>query len=148
MHITVSREVPADPDRVWAHLTEVSNLAALSPENLSSTWLDEPGPGARFKGRNAMGPLLRWSTVATVTEWEPGRRFGFEISPPSRTRWRYELEPVAGGGTRVTESMTKDEEQPLPIRVLQRFVGRVTDREAHLRAGMEQTLERLAETLR
>lgn len=55
---------------------------------------------------------------------------------------------MAGGGTRVTESMTKDEEQPLPIRVLQRFVGRVTDREAHLRAGMEQTLERLAETLR
>jgi uncharacterized protein YndB with AHSA1/START domain len=145
VHITVSREVPADPDRVWAHLTEVANLAELSPENLSSTWLDEPGPGARFKGRNANG-FLRWSTVATVTEWEPGQRFGFEISPPSRTRWRYELEPVAGG-TRVTESMTKDEAQPLPIRVLQRLGG-VTDREAHLRSGMEQTLARLAAALR
>ena len=77
-----------------------------------------------------------------VTRAEPGRAFGFDVPPPSRSSWLFEIEP-APGGCRVTESMQRDGAQPLPIRVLQRLAG-VTDRAEHLRAGMVATLDRLA----
>ena len=113
--ITVSRVVPADPQTVWSFLTDVSRFGELSPENVESRWLgDERGVGARFKGRNRI-KWMSWSTVCTVTASEPGRVFSFESSSPSRTRWSYALEAV-DGGTRVTESLAKDDPQPAPIR--------------------------------
>jgi hypothetical protein len=144
--ITVSRVIPADPQVVWDFITDVSHMGELSPENTESRWLDGAAPavGARFKGRNKL-KWLSWTTVATVTALEHGRLFSFESSPPSRTRWSYVLEPV-DGGTRVTESMAKDDRQPAPIRLLQKLVG-VTDRGGDVRAGMETTLERLEQTL-
>lgn len=146
LSVTVSRTVPADPDTVWAIISDPDRLAALSPETTRTEWVDgQRGLGARFKGHNRVG-WVRWTTVATVTTYEPGRAFGFETSPPSRSRWRYELEPV-DGGTRVTESMRKQDPQPAPIRLLMRLVG-VTDRAAHLRAGMTETLERLDAAIR
>ena len=139
--ITVSRTLPADPQTIWEVLSDLSRMGELSPENTESRWLDaQRGVGARFKGRNRLG-WLRWTTVATVTAWEPGRRFAFVTSAPSRTRWSYALEPVEGG-TRVTETVVKDDPQAAPIRLLQRLTG-VSDRDASLRAGMETTLERL-----
>ena len=139
--ITVTRVVPADPQVVWDYLIDVSHMGELSPENVESRWLDDDrAVGARFKGRNKLN-WLSWTTVATVTAWEPGRLFSFESSPPSRTRWSYALEPV-DGGTRVVESMFKADPQAAPIRFLQKLVG-ATDREAIVRDGMETTLERL-----
>ena len=145
LDVTVSRMIAADPDTVWAILSDVTRMPELSPETLRVRRLDDApvAVGSRFKGGNRIG-LLRWTTVATVTELEPGRAFAFEISPPSRTQWRYELDPVEGG-TRVTESMRKEDPQPAPIRAMQRLVG-VTDRAEHLRAGMTTTLDRLAAT--
>lgn len=143
--ITVSRTLPADPQTVWEVLSDLSRMSELSPENTESRWLDaQRAVGARFKGRNRLG-WLRWSTVATVTAWEPGRRLAFETSPPSRSRWTYALEPVEGG-TRVTESVVKDDPQPAPIRLMQRLAG-VSDRQASLRDGMETTLERLEQAV-
>jgi len=140
--VTVSTVVPASPDLVYAMLSDVTAIGARSPETYAAQWLDGAGEeGSRFKGRNRIG-FLRWSTVATVTEAAAGRAFAFETSAPSRTSWRYDLEAV-DGGTRVTESMCKQEQQPLPIRLMQRAAG-VSDREAHLRAGMTTTLARLA----
>lgn len=139
--ITVSRVVPADPQKVWTLLTDVTTFGELSPENVESHWLgDERGVGARFAGSNKLS-WAKWSTTATVTDWEPGLRFGFDTSAPSATHWSYELEAVEGG-TRVTESMLKADKQVLPIRILQRVIG-VSDRVACVREGMETTLERL-----
>ncbi len=56
--------------------------------------------------------------------------------------WRYTFAEV-DGSTVVTESVTQQRPTPAPIRFLQRRAG-VTDRSAHLRQGMETTLERLA----
>jgi ligand-binding SRPBCC domain-containing protein len=143
LDVTVSRVIAADPDTVWAILTDVDRMPELSPETLKVRRLDDApvAVGSQFKGGNRIG-FLRWTTVATVTELDPGRAFAFEISPPSRTHWRYELVAV-DGGTRITESMRKDDPQPAPIRAMQRLVG-VTDRAEHLRAGMTTTLDRLA----
>ena len=73
---------------------------------------------------------------------ESAARFSFSTSAPSRSTWTYTLEPIPDG-TRVTETMRKDGDQPGPIRAMQRLAG-VRDRQAHLAAGMTTTLERLA----
>ena len=141
--ISVTREVAASPEAVYALIADVTRVGEHSPETVSAQWVEGTPTevGARFKGRNKLG-FLSWTTVSTVVTAEPGRRFVFETSAPSRTTWSYVLEPTAGG-TRVTESMRKDGGQPAPIRVLQRLAG-VRDRHAHLHAAMTTTLQRLA----
>ena len=140
MRISVRRTVPAPPEAVYEVISDVTSIGDRSPEATGATWLT---PGRRFLGHNRIGPLYRWSTVCTVTEDEPGTAFEFVASWPSRTTWRYELAPVAGG-TEVTESMIKQSPQYPPIRWTQDLVG-VPDRGANLRAGMQTTLDRLAE---
>jgi hypothetical protein len=48
--------------------------------------------------------------------------------------------------TEVTLTMTKMQPQAAPVLAIQRMVG-VHDRAQHLRTGMDQTLERLAQQL-
>lgn len=142
LSVTVTREVAAPPDDLYALVTDLGTVGDRSPETLSARWLSGSGEvGSTFKGRNRLG-FLTWSTVSTVTEAVPGTRFSFTTSAPSRSTWTYTFEPV-DGGTRVTESMRKDDRQPAPIRWMQRLAG-VRDRSAHLEAGMTTTLERLA----
>jgi putative intracellular protease/amidase/uncharacterized protein YndB with AHSA1/START domain len=141
--VSVSRAVPAPPDRVYALISDITRMGEWSPETRSAYWRE---PGRRFTGRNRIGPLYRWSMSATVTEAVPGRAFAFTTDRPSSTTWRYDLEPVEGG-TRVTESMTRAAPQLAVVRAVQRGVG-VRDRVAHLRDGMTTTLERLDAALR
>lgn len=141
--LTVSRVVAADPATVWAVLSDLTRMGELSPETTTTSYLDgatAPAPGVRFRGRNKVR-LLSWTTVCTVHEVEAERLLRFESSPPSRSTWTYRLELVPEG-TLVTETMTKQNEQPAPVRLLQSLVG-VRDRHASLRQGMEATLERL-----
>lgn len=141
-HIAVCRDVQASPETVYDLITDLTRIGEHSPETVSASWIegDSAAVGSRFKGRNKMG-FLTWTTVSTVLAAEPGRVFSFSTSS-SDTTWTYTLEPVPHG-TRVTETMQKDGDQPGPIRVLQRLAG-VSDRHAHLRAGMTTTLERVA----
>lgn len=144
LSVTVNRLVAASPECVYDVVSDVSRMGELSPETVYAEWTgdsDRAEVGATFRGRNRIG-VLRWTTAPVVTRAEPGRAFGFDVPPPSRSSWLFELEP-APGGCRVTESMHRDGPQPLPIRVLQRLAG-VTDRAEHLRAGMSATLDRLA----
>ena len=64
---------------------------------------------------------------------------------PEPASGRYKLTPVEGG-TLVTETMTKQQPQYAPVRLIQSAVG-VPDRGAHLRESMRATLDALAETL-
>ena len=139
--VSVSRVIAAPSDELYALISDVTTIGSRSPETVEARWVVGTGAvGSRFRGRNRIGSL-RWSTVSTVVQADPGRAFCFEVAAPSRTRWSYVLEPVPGG-TRVTEAMRRDAPQPLPIRLLQRLAG-VTDREAHLRDGMSATLDHL-----
>ena len=140
--VQASRLIDAPPDRLYALLSDVTTMGSRSPEARDAVWLSGGGEvGSRFKGSNRI-KAMRWTTVATVTVADPGRRFAFVTSAPSRSTWTYELSPQRGG-TLVTESVVKHDAQPLPIRWLQRLAG-VTDRAASLRHGIESTLERLA----
>lgn len=143
LSVQVSRTIAAPPERVYALISDVTRMGQWSPETYAASWVE---PGRRFKGKNRIGSLYRWTMTATVTEATPGRTFAFTTAWPSSSCWRYDLQAVEGG-TRVTESMTRTTPQAAIVRSIQIAVG-VRDRAAHLRAGMTTTLDRLDAALR
>jgi Polyketide cyclase / dehydrase and lipid transport len=103
--------IDADPQAVYALITDLPTLASLAEETAAMKWRkgDSAAPGAVFKGTNRNG-IRRWSTTCTVTDAEPGSAFAFDVAylgiPVSH--WRYDIVPVAGdadGRCRVTEQM-------------------------------------------
>ena len=140
LHVSVSRVIPADPLTVHDALSDITTIGQRSPETHAAKWIT---PGKKFKGYNHIGPLYRWSTVCTITEDAPGHTFAFDVAWPSKTSWRYDLTAL-DDATEVTLTMTKNQPQAAPVVAIQRMVG-VHDRAQHLRTGMDQTLQRLAQ---
>ncbi|HWH32559.1 MAG TPA: SRPBCC family protein [Egibacteraceae bacterium] len=96
---TVSIEVEAPPEDVYAFVTSVEKLGALGPECERCEWVE---PGVHFRGHNRVGDFT-WSTDCFVVADEPGRRFAYEVGEPRYVRWTYELAPAASG-TRLAHS--------------------------------------------
>ena len=144
--MSATREISASADALWAMVSDVTRMGEWSPENQGGEWLGGatgPQPGAKFKAKNRVGKRS-WSTVATVVDAEPGRRFSFRVSagPVKVSDWSYTFEPTPSG-CRVTESWT--DLRPGWFKPIARLGTGVADRTTHNRIGMEQTLERLAE---
>ncbi|HEY5110079.1 MAG TPA: SRPBCC family protein [Acidimicrobiales bacterium] len=100
----VAVHVEAPPSAVWAFVTDLDVLAQFSDEFQGGEWLDPstaPGVGARFHGRNE-NPRAAWDVTCTVTDWEPGRAFGWCVEDPDApvASWRFTLD-VEDGGTRL-----------------------------------------------
>ncbi len=119
-------------------------MGEWSPEALGGEWIKGatgPAVGAQFKGDNQNGSKS-WTTIATVTAWEPARRFEFRVTGPVKVaQWSYQFTP-AGAGCQVTETWT-DLRNPL-IKLLGKPFSGVGDRVSHNRATMQKTLDRLA----
>lgn len=99
-------DIAAPPEAAFAALSDLASMGGRSPENTGGEWLDgAPGPalGARFRGTNTHGEDS-WATVATVTDFEPPARFGFEVKYGilKVSRWLFEVE-ATDGGCRVSE---------------------------------------------
>jgi uncharacterized protein YndB with AHSA1/START domain len=144
--VSVSRDVAAPTERVWDLVSDLTRMGEWSPENTGGTWVKgaaAPATGARFRGTNAHGKKS-WVTNVVVDTCEPGRQFSFEVTAAGFkvARWSYEIEPT-DIGSRVTETWT-DRRNPLA-----RTLGKPASGTAHdadqTRAGMETTLERLAQ---
>jgi Polyketide cyclase / dehydrase and lipid transport len=143
--VSVEREVAAPADTAWAMVSDVTRMGQWSPEAVGSRWLGEasgPAVGARFRGRNRRG-WRRWSTTARVVECEQGRTFAFDVSSIGLkvARWGYRFEPTSSG-CRVEERW--EDHRGVLIKAIGRLAIGVSDRAAHNRQGMTQTLERLA----
>jgi uncharacterized protein YndB with AHSA1/START domain len=143
--VSVTVEIDAPAERVFAMVSDVTRMCEWSPENESAKWLGGatgPQPGARFRGTNRNGKK-KWNTVAKIDRLEPGRAFSFHVSATGLkvAEWRYELEPTARGGCRVTETWI--DERGRIVKVMGKAVSGVDDRAAHNRAGIEQTLQNL-----
>jgi hypothetical protein len=148
-HITIG----ASPAEVFAVVGDPLAMARLGAEVHEARWLDgatSPAVGARFRGINRNGPR-RWSTVCRVTDFEPGRRFGYDVTVEVGSvvrmpisRWQYDLEPT-DAGCLLTESNW--------IRTptwLATLTGPVTGRPDRLAANqshIELTLQRVGELL-
>ena len=73
--------VAAEPEQVYAVITDVTRIAEWSHECRRARWLgDTTGPvvGGRFQGTNTVN-RFSWSRTCTITALEPGRLFGYEI---------------------------------------------------------------------
>ncbi len=143
--VSVSREISAPAEQVWAMVADVTRMPEWSPENECSVWLGGatgPAAGAKFRGTNQNGSK-RWKTVAAVTAAEPGRIFTFAVKagPFKVAEWAYTFDPTPGG-CRVTETWT-DQRNGL-TKVLSKWASGVSERSSHNRQGMEETLRRLA----
>ena len=84
--------IDADPTKVYGLITDLPTLASLAEENEAARWHkgDKAAPGAVFRGTNRNG-FRRWTTTCTVTDAEPGRAFGFDVSylGVPIAHWRY-----------------------------------------------------------
>jgi hypothetical protein len=146
---SVERVVPADPEAVYAVVSDVTRIGERSPECQTAAWL--PGApagavGSVFRGRNRAGLLARWSRRCEVLAAERGRAFAFrtlperlDVSRRDSTTWRYDLEAV-DGGTRVTHSY---EITLLPLRPMRALYGRLIPQHRDMRPQMQANLEAL-----
>ena len=146
-HDSVSIEIAAPPEQVYALVSDITRMGEWSPECVRCTWTKGatgPAVGARFRAKNKGGRGPAWYNTPTVTVADPGREFAFNRSGPGigSYTWSYRMEPH-GEGTRLTESF--DAEQPLGSVmswITERWTGS-DDRDADLRRGMTLTLDRI-----
>jgi hypothetical protein len=139
---TVTVEAPAE--RVYAIVSDLPGMGAISNENVGGRWLGGatgPAVGARFRGHNR-NSWRRWSTSVRVEAASPGHEFTFRVSfwgvPVSR--WSYTFVP-AGAGTAVTETWT--DRRPWWFKGAAGLTTGVMDREAATARGIEHTLAAL-----
>ncbi|MBZ5740899.1 SRPBCC family protein [Nocardioides mangrovi] len=137
-------DVAAPPDRVWALLTDLPRMRDWSPELVRMVPLKPGGlrVGQWYLGINRRKAVV-WPTRSVVAEVEPLRRLTWDTRS-SGARWIWELEPAAGGGTRVVHR------RPVPrgITGLSKvfaplFLGGSAGHADELEAGMAQTVARL-----
>ena len=147
--VTVDVDAPAE--RVFALVSDVTRMGEWSPESTGGSWRSgTPGAvGATFRGSNRRG-RASWSTTCQVVASERGRVFAFAVGTTTRPEsvWRYDLEPLPDGRTRVTESFELPRPMGAASRLLTRLTMGVRDREADLEDGMRTTLQRLAAAAR
>ena len=142
-----SIEIAAPAELVYDLVSNVPDLPKWAAETDRCTWLDGaegPAVGARFRGRNSYHGR-RWATTCTVTDADPGRRFGFRVQTAgfATASWRYEIEPTETG-CRVTESTLRTVPRPIALLVNRLLLG-IPDRDAHNQRNIERTLARLKE---
>jgi uncharacterized protein YndB with AHSA1/START domain len=94
--------------------------------------------GSRF-GMSMRYWGLPYRITNEVVEFEPGRRIAW--THLSRVSWRYELEPLPGGGCRVTETWDPGRS---PARAVYRLLGFPARTQAAI-DGTLRTLKALAE---
>ena len=146
-HDSVTVDIAAPPERVYALVSDITRMGEWSPECFQCSWTKGatgPEVGARFKAKNKGGRGPAWFNTPVVTAAEQGTKFAFNRSGPgiASYTWTHVLEPTTTG-TRVTESY--DAEKPLGAFMTwltMKWTGS-PDRDADLHAGMTTTLARI-----
>jgi hypothetical protein len=142
--------IAASPEQLYDLVADVTTTGARSSECHACEWLPGRAPagtvGARFRGRNRRGPVIRWSRVCEVVAADRPRRFAFrtvperiDLSRRDSTTWSYDFapEPV---GTRVVHSF---EITQLPLAPFKLLYGRVMSHHRDMRPSARETLELL-----
>ena len=94
--------IEAPPEVVWAHVSDIHLMPALSTELRHVEWLDGatgPRPGNRFLGRNGHPSLGSWETISTVVECARPRTFAWAVGDPDvpSALWRFTLHEQGTG---------------------------------------------------
>lgn len=102
--VSVSRVIHAPAATIFDVLTDPTRHGEIDGSGMVQRARGEStrlAMGSRFGMDMQMGPLP-YRITNRVVEFDEGRLIAWQHF--GRHRWRYELEPVAGGSTRVTES--------------------------------------------
>ena len=142
--ISVTEEIAAPAELVWALVTDLPRMGEWSPENLGGEWTKGAtgaAVGASFKGRNRNGKKA-WSTSVKVNELDAPKKFSFALMALGKNwcDWVYEITPSTSGCT-VTHSWI--DHRSKIANILGKLVTGVSDRSEHNRRNMEQTLKNL-----
>ena len=143
VHGSATVHVNASADEVFALLTDLERLPALSPENQRCEFLGDSSTieiGAMFRGHNRAGDY-EWHADCVVTELEPARRFAYEVPPKFEhaTTWAYSIEPDEDGtGCTVTEEF----HAPM-LAMPDVYPGRIEGRRDNLEKACEKTMANL-----
>jgi uncharacterized protein YndB with AHSA1/START domain len=143
--VSVSVEINAPVEKVWAMITDLPRMGEWSPENQGGKWAKGatgPAVGATFKGRNKNGKK-KWGTNVAVNACDAPKKFSFGLMVLGKNwcDWVYEIEPTASG-SRVTHSWI--DHRGAVAGFLGKLVSGVADRATHNRKNMEVTLQNLA----
>jgi len=139
--------IAAPPAKVWAALTDLSNMPDWSPELLRMVPLKPGGLklGQQYLGLNRRKAVI-WPTRSVVAQLDEEKALAWDTKS-SGARWIYELAPD-GDGTRVVHR------RPVPKRLtlLSRLfapaaLGGSDGHADELEAGMATTLERIKATV-
>jgi hypothetical protein len=139
-----SETIAVDAGTIYDLVSDLTQMGSWSPEAVGGSWVGGatgPAMNARFRGNNKAG-WRRWSTTATVTAADRGKRFAFHISLAGVpiADWSYDFEP-AGDATNVVERWT--DRRPGWMNALSGPVMGVPDRAVHNQRNMEATLAAL-----
>lgn len=135
--------VNAPAERVWALLTDFSQMAEWSPETVRMLPMKRGGlrVGQWYLGINRRKAVV-WPTRSVVAELEPERRLVWD-TPSSGARWIWELEPLPedAGRTRVVHRRPVPSSLSLGSRIVAPLLlGGTAEHADELEAGMATTL--------
>ena len=142
--VSVTQEISAPAELVWALVSDLPRMGEWSPENLGGEWVNGAtgaAVGARFKGRNKNGSKA-WSTSVKVNEVQAPKKLSFALMALGKNwcDWEYEITPTASGCT-VTHNWV--DHRSKFANYLGKLVSGVSDRAEHNRRNMEATLKNL-----
>jgi hypothetical protein len=106
MQGSASTHIDAQPEAIYAVVSDVTRMGEWSPERAGAEWaegFDGPTVGAQFHGHNKRNGN-EWTTPNTILVADAGREFAWVVGTPDFQvcRWRFTFEP-RDGGTLVTE---------------------------------------------
>lgn len=146
--MTVERDVQVPPSAVWEVVSDPVTPVAFSEELQGAGWAegDVAGLGARIIGRNRHERVGEWQTTSYVVDWDPRRRFAWNVSDAERpgAQWAFEIDALPGGARiRMTVTLGPGNSGLTPA------IAALPDREADIigrrlqehRANMERTLD-------
>ncbi|WP_370289325.1 SRPBCC family protein [Nocardioides sp.] len=141
-------EIDAPAEKVWSLVTDIPRMAKWSPQVVKSTVKGgHVQLGATFSNLNKQG-LKRWPTAGKVVRFSPPTAtaagdFAFRIRE-NKTVWSFQVEPLDGGRTRLTERReTPDGVSGISMLLTKVVLGGQEGFTAELRRGIRQTLERI-----
>ena len=142
--VSVTQEISAPAELVWALVTNLPRMGEWSPENLGGEWVKGAtgaAVGARFKGRNKNGSKA-WSSSVKINVVQAPQRFSFALMALGKNwcDWEYEITPTATGCS-VTHRWV--DHRSKVANYLGKLVSGVSDRAEHNRRNMEATLKNL-----
>lgn len=135
-------DIEAPPERVWALISDVRNIADWSPQ-VTSTRLragfEECALGTQFTSRNVHGEL-EWTTHGEIVRFSPGSEIAFRVEE-NWVIWGFQLAATATGTELVQRRETPEGVSQLSQDLTDGFMGGTDQFAEALRAGMRQTLE-------